>query len=210
MRARDCFAIERAMGGHRFPFAMVIEDFVDIAICDELAQRIDALNPEVAPVTTHRGPVMRLDIRNNERVIFEDAALAQSLFERIASLVPEELEGEWPQTTKREPGAFWHPVGLNERFRGYRYRQGHRFAPHFDGAFKRSDSEISALTFLLYVRDDCEGGETRLLDYGITVTPKRGSVFMFDHFVRHEGAEVLQGEKTVLRSDVMYRTKEAL
>ena len=104
MKARDCFAIERAMGGHRFPFAMVIEDFVDIAICDELAQRIDALNPEVAPVTTHRGPVMRLDIRNNERVIFEDAALAQSLFERIASLVPEELEGEWPQTTKRAAG----------------------------------------------------------------------------------------------------------
>lgn len=209
MRARDCFAEYRARGGLRLPFATVIDDFVDIETCDELAHRIDLLNPEVAPITTHFGPVMRLDIRNNERVIFDDEALAASLFARIESLVPEELEGEWPQTTKREPGHFWHPVGLNERFRGYRYRQGHRFAPHFDGAFKRGESEISALTFLLYLRDNCEGGETRLLDYGVTVTPKRGSVFMFDHFVRHEGAEVLRGEKTVLRSDVMYRTKEA-
>jgi len=205
MKARDCFAVERAMGGHRFPFVMVIDDFLDIAICEQLAARIDALNPEVAPVTTHRGPVMRLDIRNNERVIFDDVVLAASLFAGIQKLVPEELEGEWPQTAEREPGFFWNPIGLNERFRGYRYRQGHRFAPHFDGAFKRSDTEISAITFLLYLRDHCEGGETRLLDYGITVTPTRGSVFMFDHHVRHEGAEVREGEKTVLRSDVMYR-----
>lgn len=207
MKARDCFAVERARGERRLPFAMIVDDFIDIAICDELAARIDALNPEVAPVTTQRGPVMRLDIRNNERVIFDDVALAQSLFARIESLVPQALEGDWPQTTKREPGGIWDAVGLNERFRGYRYREGHRFAPHFDGAFKRSDDEISAITFLLYVRDDCEGGETRLLDHGITVTPKRGSVFMFDHFVRHEGAEVLHGEKTVLRSDVMYRRR---
>jgi hypothetical protein len=207
MKARDCFAAEKARGERRLPFAMIVDDFIDIAICDELAARIDAMNPEVAPVTTHRGPVMRLDIRNNERVIFDDVALAQSLFERIESLVPYALEGDWPQTTKREPGGIWDPVGLNERFRGYRYRPGHRFAPHFDGAFKRTDDEISAITFLLYVRDNCEGGETRLLDHGVTVTPKRGSVFMFDHFVRHEGAEVLHGEKTVLRSDVMYRRR---
>ncbi|MBM4279957.1 MAG: hypothetical protein FJ137_04140 [Deltaproteobacteria bacterium] len=32
-----------------------------------------------------------------------------------------------------------------------------------------------------------------------------GALFVFDHYVRHEGAVVSAGEKTVLRSDVMYR-----
>jgi saccharopine dehydrogenase (NAD+, L-lysine-forming) len=30
------------------------------------------------------------------------------------------------------------PVGVNERFRCYRYEPGQRFAPHYDGAYQRS------------------------------------------------------------------------
>lgn len=188
--------------GRRLPFVRVVEGFLDDAACDALIARIDA-GAAPAPVTTTRGMVMRPDIRNNERVMFDDVEGAASLSARMAPFVPETLRGE-PRTTQRE-GPTWRAVGLNERFRGYRYRPGQRFAPHSDGCFARSDTEQSAITVLISLNGGCVGGDTRLLDFGVVVTPKRGTLFLFDHSLLHEGAEVTAGEKHVLRSDVMYR-----
>jgi prolyl 4-hydroxylase len=36
------------------------------------------------------------------------------------------------------------------------------------------------------------------------VTPEAGLALIFDHDLLHEGAAVLEGQKYVLRSDVMY------
>lgn len=195
-------AAMRAAGRWRPPFVRVIDEFLDVAECDGLLSHIERLAPAAAPVTTPRGAVMRPDIRNNERVMFDDVALAATLFARVRPLVPDELRGD-PRTTQLE-GPVWHAVGLNERFRGYRYRPGQRFAPHFDGCFARSASEQSALTLLVYLDEGCVGGQTTLLDWGVTVVPRRGTCFVFDHYVLHEGAVVEAGMKHVLRSDVMY------
>ncbi len=146
---------------------------------------------------------MRPDIRNNDRVIFDDLDLAADLFARARPYLPELLRGE-PRTTQTE-GPQWQILGLNERFRGYRYRRGQYFAPHYDGCFARSPTEQSALTFLIYLDENCAGGETNLLDWGVTVRPQEGRCFVFDHYLLHEGAAVIHGEKHVLRSDVMYR-----
>jgi hypothetical protein len=188
----------------RPPLVRLVEGFLDESRCDEMRSRIDRLSPSAAPITTHRGPVMRPDIRNNERVMFDDRALAAAWFERVAPFVPNTLYGEIPRTTHGS-GPEWKAVGLNERFRGYRYRPGQRFAPHFDGSFRRAPDEISAITFIVYLDDGCGGGETILHDEGVIVPPKRGALFLFDHHVLHEGALVTSGEKYVLRSDVMYR-----
>jgi prolyl 4-hydroxylase len=134
--------------------------------------------------------------------MFDDEALARALFERARSALPETLRGA-PRTTDRD-GPTWRASGLNERFRGYRYGPGQRFAPHFDGCFARPKDEQSAITFLVYLDGDCEGGETRLLDYRVTVRPTKGLLLMFDHYVLHEGATVTAGVKHALRSDVMY------
>lgn len=195
--AEEPFSLRRHL-----PFVRVVDGFLDHATCDALVARIDA-EAAPAPVTTSRGMIMRPDIRNNERVMFDDVTGAAALFAKMAPLVPGTLRGE-PRTTQRE-GPTWHAVGLNERFRGYRYRPGQRFAPHYDGCFARSPDEQSAITVLIYLNEGCGGGETRLLDFDVTVVPKRGMLFVFDHYLLHEGAEVTAGEKHVLRSDVMYR-----
>jgi prolyl 4-hydroxylase len=180
-----------------------MDGFLPPTECATLLSRITAMEPQAAPVTTARGAVMRPDLRNNERVLFDDAELAASLFERARAFLPIELRGE-PRTTQTD-GPTWKLAGLNERFRGYRYQPGQRFAPHLDGCFRRTDDEQSALTFLVYLDEACVGGETRLLDWGVTVTPRRGTCFVFDHYLLHEGAVVTEGQKHVLRSDVMYR-----
>lgn len=63
-------------------------------------------------------------------------------------------------------------LGLNARFRFYRYQTGDFFAPHTDGSWPGSevidrklisnayDDRWSQLTFLLFLSDDYEGGRT--------------------------------------------------
>lgn len=177
---------------HSAPLVATIADVLSPAECDAEIARIEALGPTAAPITTSRGFVMAPDIRNNERVMFDDAPLAERIYQRILAHLPATLSG-------------MQPVGANERFRGYRYAPGQRFAPHYDGAFVRNDRERSLLTLIVYLDEACRGGHTNFLDFEIAVTPRRGMALLFQHLLLHEGAEVTDGRKYVLRSDVMYR-----
>jgi prolyl 4-hydroxylase len=174
------------------PLAFTIDDVLTSAECASLIDRIESLGPSAAPITTSRGFEMRPDIRNNERVMFDDVVLAKDLYDRIAARVP-------------TPLCHMVPVGANERFRCYRYTPGQRFAPHYDGAFARNERERSLLTYIVYLNEGFEGGETGFLDFDVTAVPKTGSALLFQHFMLHEGVSVRAGTKYVLRSDVMYR-----
>ena len=177
---------------HSRPLIATLADVMSPAECAAMIARIDQLHPTAAPISTSRGAVMRPDIRNNERVMFDDPPLAAELHRRIAHALPVPLCGMLP-------------VGSNERFRGYRYTPGQRFAPHFDGAFVRDGRERSLLTLIIYLDEGCTGGLTNFLDFDLAVTPRRGTALVFQHQLLHEGAVVTAGVKYVLRSDVMYR-----
>lgn len=177
---------------HSKPLAFTLDSVLTPAECASLVDRIETLGPTAAPITTSRGFVMRPDIRNNERVMFDDFALAKDLFDRIVPHVP-------------APLCNIQPVGANERFRCYRYTPGQRFAPHYDGAFERDDNERSLLTLIVYLNERFDGGETGFLDFDVTAIPRTGSALLFQHHMLHEGVSVRSGIKYVLRSDVMYR-----
>ncbi|HSE22366.1 MAG TPA: 2OG-Fe(II) oxygenase [Pyrinomonadaceae bacterium] len=157
--------------------------------CDEYISWTEALGYSAAPISTAAGFVMRPDIRNNARVIIDDADRARQLWSRVEANVPRILEGR-------------QVIGLNERFRFYRYDPGEQFAPHTDGCFRRDNGEESLLTFMIYLNEGCEGGETNFGE--VQIVPKTGMGLIFDHDLLHEGAAVLSGRKYVLRSDVMY------
>jgi hypothetical protein len=63
----------------------------------------------------------------------------------------------------------------------------------------------SLLTLLLYLDDDCDGGETDFPEQDIRVTPRRGDALWFQHRVLHAGRPVARGVKHVLRGDALYR-----
>lgn len=179
----------------RNPLVQTIDHVFSEQECRALIDRIEREGPQAAPISTAHGAVMRPDVRNNDRVMLDDPATSELLFNRLRSQLPPVLESEWEL------------VGLNERLRFYRYRPGQRFAPHFDGCFRRSDAEQSFLTVLVYL-NTCEGGgATRLLDLELDVAPAPGRCLLFNHHLLHEGAVVTSGEKYVVRSDVMYRRR---
>ncbi|MCB9756454.1 MAG: 2OG-Fe(II) oxygenase [Myxococcales bacterium] len=145
-----------------------------------------------APITTARGFVMAKGVRNNTRVMVDDPARARWLFERARPWLPATLGGEDEL------------VGLNERFRFYRYEPGQYFRWHTDGSYARTLAERSLLTLLVYLNDDFEGGATEFARDG-AVQPERGAALVFAHGHRHQGAPVVRGAKYVMRTDVMYR-----
>lgn len=178
------------------PFIAVVDDALTGDECDGLIARIESLSPSAAPVTTNRGFVHRPDIRNNERVMFDDLELAADLFARVREIAPATLREGVRHTVSR---------GLNERFRGYRYSAGQRFAPHYDGAFRRDSQECSELTVLFYLNEGFIGGKTTFCDWEVSVEPRRGRALLFTHHTLHAGDTVEEGRKYVLRSDLMYR-----
>lgn len=161
------------------------------AECADTIAQIERLGFTDAPITTAVGFVMRPDIRNNTRVMFDDHDLAATLFTRLGGAIPARLHGR-------------RAVGVNERFRCYRYEPGQRFAPHYDGAYQRSATERSELTLMVYLNDDFTGGKTTFHDFDADVTPRTGAALLFQHSLLHEGCIVKSGVKYVLRSDVMY------
>lgn len=134
------------------------------------------------------------EARNNDRILLDDAALAARLFEKARPWLPAEIDG-------------WSVCGFNERLRLYRYGHGQYFKWHQDGTFRRSDQEESFLTFMVYLNDDFQGGETRFR--WDRAQPRLGRALVFPHRVSHQGSDVAGGIKYVLRTDVMYRALPA-
>ncbi|HEX4419742.1 MAG TPA: 2OG-Fe(II) oxygenase [Kofleriaceae bacterium] len=173
------------------PLVFSVPEVLTVAECEEMIARIEVLGPQAAPVTTASGFVMMPDVRNNTRVMFDDVALAAELFRRLGAALPAQVCGR-------------RPVGVNERFRCYRYAPGQRFASHFDGSYQRSATECSELTLMVYLNEGFGEGSTAFLDFDVQVRPRAGAALMFQHRLLHEGTTVTSGTKYVLRSDVMY------
>lgn len=172
------------------PEVFTVEDFFTAEECAAQIATSEAIGFADAPITTSFGPQMRPDVRNNSRVMVDDVQQAASLWERATQYVQ-----PWD--------ANWHPIGLNERLRYYRYEIGQQFNWHYDGCYERANGERSWLTFLVYLHDGFEGGQTSF--DRIDVEPKAGMALFFIHQIKHKGQPVTVGCKYVLRTDVMYR-----
>ena len=179
----------------------VVRDFLTPAECGHYIALSESAGYGDAPISTMAGPVLNLKMRNNNRVMIDDHAIATGLWAKLAPHVPPQL------------GA-WEACGLNERFRFYRYDPGQQFDWHFDGRYEASPVLLSNLTFMVYLNGGCEGGHTefnfhvgrlRDTDPVTAVVPEAGMALVFTHAILHRGAPVTSGRKYVLRSDVMYR-----
>jgi hypothetical protein len=167
-----------------------VDDLFTPQECQHWISYSESLGYQPAPVNTAAGPQRQEEVRNNSRVLWDDQHQANQIWERIAEYVPNVVSG-------------WTAVGLNDRMRFYRYDVGEKFRWHGDGSHRRGNGQRSFLTFLVYLNDDFNGGETAFRG-GVQVEPSVGRGLLFCHWLKHMGAEVLQGRKYVLRSDVMY------
>ncbi|MDY8137756.1 2OG-Fe(II) oxygenase [Aquimarina sp. 2201CG5-10] len=177
------------------PEVFLIKDFLSKEKCDHFIEKGELVSFEEAKVNVGgQRQVINKGIRNNQRVLFFDHQLERSIWKKIQSVVPPVFEGHTS-------------YGLNEMFRIYKYKPGQRFKMHRDGSHRKNEKERSFFSFLIYLNNDFEGGET-YFEKGITIMPKTGDALLFHHPLRHEGKPIISGTKYVLRTDIMYRLNE--
>ncbi|CAF1279577.1 unnamed protein product [Rotaria magnacalcarata] len=143
--------------------------------------------------------VLMTGVRNNDRCIIDDVAMAQTIFERIESYLPKEWKTH-------------QLVGLNERLRFLRYDPGQKFKPHLDGEYARNDESLerSYITVQLYLNENFQGGETTFVhntdsSKNVACIPRTGMVLIFQHDILHEGSTLIKDRKYTVRTDAMYR-----
>lgn len=167
----------------------VIPNFQTVEFCETLLVRIDEMQFEPASLNGQKSKMRIRKVRNNDRIIWDNPELAGQLWEKLKSVELPHFFGA-------------RPVSLNERLRIYRYEKGQKFDWHADARFARKNGEQSLYTFLLYLTEGFEGGETSFVDAKIVA--ETGMACIFEHKIRHKGCEVISGSKIVLRSDIMY------
>ena len=170
-----------------------VSQFMSQAECQKWIQFSEETGYEAAKITLGKQQVLNQSVRNNERLIYDSTDLAEELWGRVKDFVP-------PETV------YGRAIGLNERFRFYKYFPGQQFRLHQDGSYLRNIHEWSSFTFMIYLNQDMKGGATRFMN--CSITPETGKALIFKHELLHEGCPVLEGVKYVLRTDVMYKRKE--
>lgn len=151
--------------------------------------------------------------RNNDRFVVDNDVLAKLLFEKVKPYLPETIEIS--SGIQAENGV-WHLKELNNRIRFCKYSAHQYFHRHLDGIHYRNETTQSKLTFMIYLNSATEfkGGRTLFFktketdEIWASYVPRQGDLIVFDHNVWHEGEVLTQGEKFVLRSDILYSKKE--
>jgi len=167
-------------------------------------------------------------IRKSDRVLCDiPDRIGEELGRRVEDHLPQTVECNeftWDLVRLGE-----QPSGgaINKRWRFNRYEKGGYFRPHYDAGYQYSSTCKTLLTFILYLNDGYQGGETVFFpgdqrtyfsekEPGIEcrVKPKSGSALVFFQegklSPRHEGATHLSNDrcKFILRSDIAYRRCE--
>eukprot|EP00949_MAST-11_sp_MAST-11-sp1_P005235 g5235.t1 len=185
------------------PGAFLLHNVLSRELCDNIVRQTEAMGYEAAKITTTAGTMrMMKEYRNSSRLIWDlnDGEL-DTLWKNLAPHVP---------PTRVDTNVL-QPTGLNTRLRFLRYAPGEYFKPHFDGGYRNS-----LMTLIIYLSDQCAGGETRfykgdaLVD---SVTPRAGTALLFYHDYHplspmHEGCELRQGTKHCVRTDIFFQTAE--
>ncbi|KAL5092822.1 hypothetical protein Trisim1_000559 [Trichoderma cf. simile WF8] len=212
--------------------AWILDNVLSLEECNELIALAEASAPRekpedspwrpalisVAPGVETRAP----GYRNSDRIIWDKQLLVDRLWDRCAQAEGlQELVATAPCSRpdhNRGRKGTWQFHGLNERMRFLKYTPGMFFRPHCDAAYRADNPDGPIIetyyTLHLYLNDEgLVGGATAFLSPDrkrrLDVNPKAGSVLIFQHpLLLHEGADVIEGTKYTMRTEIMYRWED--
>ncbi|MFZ2031724.1 MAG: 2OG-Fe(II) oxygenase [Vitreimonas sp.] len=189
--SRDAHAMARS------PWIAMSEGFMDAPLCAWLIERAAPLQEASLVYDSVTGRAVELDVRTNTSATFSLADIDVPMLllrERIANTLSV-------------------PVSHQENMSVFHYVQGQRFSSHVDYLTPSRDrADIAArgqrpYTFLVYLNDDFDAGETHFIDLGRKLRGKAGEALFWrnvtedgepDLRTAHEGVSPTRGEKWLL------------
>lgn len=196
-----------------------------------LCKKYTAFLSNLPLITTPGQPKKGHAVRVNDRFQIDDPAFAERLWHGTG--LKELLTGPQSQLTEEERLRLWggKVLGLNPNIRVYRYKPGQFFAKHYDDSNSvmigepqtRAHTTWTLLLYLTSQATGCTGGETvfypdipggkknktKEQPEPVVVDLETGMALLHKHgkdCTLHEGREVTNGEKWVIRSDLCVAT----
>lgn len=161
------------------------------------------------------------------RTTFVDPALSQALWESLRLHLPAFRRSHALSRFDARPFPAWRLVGVSPVFRAISYMPGGVLVPHYDAPFEESPRRRTGMSVVIYL-DQGTGGDLRFLVDPLLGTPhddcvfgdwsrrpnedevqrciqaSPGSAVVFDHRLLHDSAPLLDGQKTLLRTDIVF------
>ncbi|OJJ71960.1 hypothetical protein ASPBRDRAFT_43347 [Aspergillus brasiliensis CBS 101740] len=208
----------------------LIRNFFPSTLCKTYTSFLASLPLTTTPGKPKKGDAVRVNDRFQiqdegfAESLWSGTALKEIVLNAGVEDVYEEEEEESKEEVTRDVKDIWggEPIGLNGNIRIYRYSKGQFFDKHYDDSNAITFSSPgrppraarTTWTLLIYLTS-CEGGETVFYPEAtranrnpepVSVAPVPGMALLHRHGDRcmlHEGKEVREGEKWVLRSDLV-------
>lgn len=177
-------------------YVQMFPNFLSNEECDRLIQFIDA---------------------NHSRSLVSNSSTEKSVVEDTRTSSTCNLNGEDPFIKgihERIATTLNEQVGKGETLQGQMYEVGQYFRPHTDAfgleSYKQhcQSSGNRTKTFMIYLNEPEEGGETNFPEVDIKVSPKKGMAVSWNSLEEgqilkeslHEGCDVLKGTKYIITS----------
>ncbi|MEW1635298.1 2OG-Fe(II) oxygenase [Streptomyces sp. NPDC093801] len=164
------------------------------------------------------------------RATADSETLAAEFYRRLRTFLSPEVGSDAPTDSD---GRAWKPAAVNPRMRFVTYEHGGFIVPHYDSPYFAPDGRRTLLTVVVYLSYEAVGGETRFIadqqndlpfaqrdfsDWPRLAKPEEilsahhpepGDALLFWHRTLHDSAPLLEGTKTILRTDVLYEPVDA-
>jgi len=189
---------------------LLLYDIFTPAECRTFIDFIDNQPLELTP-SKKRGEADRV----NYRLSISSPEFADRLWTILGPHLP---LFPYPASKKRLDSSARAAHLLNSNIRLYKYTPSQHFNPHYDDSIRDAKtgavSEWTLLIYLTGVEDGVQGGETIFYpnskvkaSEAMVVPLTRGTALLHRHgneCLLHEGSQVRNGTKYVLRSDIMF------
>ncbi|KAG7663762.1 uncharacterized protein J8A68_002709 [[Candida] subhashii] len=197
---------------------IIINNFFTKELCNELIKSFEReLTLETTPLIKSKEYALRY---NDRCSIPDDLASSDILWQYLSKILLQEKQYDEDEEMQEIHDIFGNACGLNPQLRVYRYRKGHHFDKHYDESVvcpippKGDKKGKTKWTLLIYLTGDEEfkGGGTIFYPElrgvePMNIHPCKGMALLHKHgddCLKHEAEIVKDGEKWVLRSDVVY------
>lgn len=157
-------------------------------------------------------------------------SIAHTLFERLKGAYPEQRDFKESLNSDHDDHSHWEFVGINPLFRFIKYKNEGELVPHYDAPFIKNESERTLVTMVIYLTNNTSGhtrfikdpqsqipvNQRDLSDWTInaneedilfTIQPKKGKIALFDHRIIHDCEPLINEEKIIIRTDLMFKKK---
>jgi hypothetical protein len=123
--------------------------------------------------------------------ILDAPVLALRLFYRLVEQLPDTRDGA-------------ELAAIKPLLRCVEYRRGEGTQPHRDPIRETADGLRSAMSILVFLNEQFEGGGIEFPELGRVIEAKAGRALVFPHSLMHVDQIVEHGRKFVLETDVFY------